>query len=452
VNAGFPQESPRALDLALLALLAFLLRLATIVATADSTLFSDMAEYDVRAHILLERRRFEFDAWRGPGYPLVLALLYALPGPDLLAARIGNAVLAGLSAMLTAVLATGFVGRRAALAAGGVVAAYPALVLSSVYVMPEGLYGCLTLGALLLGGRMTGAASSTAGVFAGYAALTRSLGVALVPAIVLGSLIHDWRARRWRRPIVCSALLSAAFALTIAPWLWHTTRASGGPMLDSSSAFNLLAGNNPRATGRLEIPNVTWILETYLVGARDEAERNRRGIRGSWNWLASNPGAWLKLLPAKAGYLWGLEGREHVWLYSHSYFGARSPGTVWIWGAVILISFPVLAVPALFGLLRPGLTSRLTGLHIVLLLATVTGLHLASFGESRFHLPLVPVLAILAARGLAATHERFTHVRYAACAVAVLALTTAWATQAPDLIHRLLRLAAPDGWQSALQY
>lgn len=48
-------------------------------------------------------------------------------------------------------------------------------------------------------------------------------------------------------------------------------------------------------------------------------------------------------------YLWGLEGREHSALYSRDYFGSRSAGTVSIWAAAILPSFPLLVIAALAG-------------------------------------------------------------------------------------------------------
>jgi 4-amino-4-deoxy-L-arabinose transferase-like glycosyltransferase len=438
-------------DLLLVGVLACTLRLALAVAVRDATLFADMVEYHERAQILLRDGQLNFDSWRVPGYPLFLAALYALPGDDLAAARIANAVLAGVSAVLTGVLAARFVSRRAAAVAAVIVAAYPASVLSAVFVMPEGLYGCLVLGALVLSARSAPSRSILAGLTVGYATLTRSLGAALLPAIIGGNFLAG-RLRRNRQGAAAEGLLLlAVFALTVSPWFIHTTSRSGGLMLDSSSAANMLAGNNPRATGRLEIPVGHWIFDTYLAGTANEAERNRRAIRYSVEWIASHPIAWLRLVPIKIGYLWGLEGREYVWLYSHSYFGPRSGATVWTWAVLLLVSFPLLAVPAAVGLWRPGLAHEASGWHLLLLLALVTGLHVLSFGESRFHLPLVPVLAVLAVRAFDGG-EPFTRTRAAWCAATIAALCVAWATQAPELVHPLLRLVQPDGWQSGLEY
>lgn len=461
-----PRPAVSASDLLLVAAVAFVPRLFVVLATLDAPLFADMHEYHVRALQLLETGAMG-DAWRGPGYPLLLALLYALPWDNVATARLANAPIGALAAVLTSVLAAPLAGRRGAIAAGLIVALYPGLILSSSYLMPEGLYTCLMLAALIVARDTTPARSLTAGVLAGLAALTRSLGLSLVPTLALAA---GWpratspgnesqrredqtpgRAGRLTRRLLPGVLAAATFLLPLTPWFVFTTRTSGGPMLDSSSAFNMLAGHNPRATGRLEIDDLQWMLDTYLLGYPDEATRNRWAMQHSLDWTRDNPAAWLRLAPVKVGYLWGLEGREHAWVYTSSAFGERAPQTVQAWGAALLVSFPLLALAAVIGLCRPGLLDTLTGRHLVALLIIVSGLHVASFGESRYHLPLVPALAILAVRAAAHT-PRFTRRSHLMAAVLVLLLCAAWWSQAPILLEQLRVLAAPDGWRSNLPY
>lgn len=459
IASGIPSiDAPRRLDLALVGALALGVRMAVILAVPLSAPFSDMTDYHVRAEMLLHEGRLYPDSWRGPGYPLFLALAYVWPGNDLLAARIGHAALGGVSAALTVLLASVFVRRRAAIASGAIVALYPGLVLSSVYLLSETLYVCQMLAVLVLAMRLDAWRGAAAGVVTGWAMLTRSMGLALGPAITIGSLVHAWsfdrdhRAAAVREAIPGVAAVVTACLLTLAPWLWRTAAVSGAPMLDSASACNVLVGSNPRSTGRLEIADAYWVMDTLLAGSTSEANRSRRAIEQSVAWIGANPGDWLRLIPIKIGYVWGLEGREHAWLYSVSYLGAQAPSTVWGWGVLLLASFPLLAVPAVVGLLRPGLARHPSGLHIALLIAIVTMLHAFSFGESRFHLPLIPVLAVLAARGVAATDAPLTRVRLGVCVLLVLALAIAWASQAPELVARLNELAAPDGWQRWLPY
>jgi hypothetical protein len=125
---------------------------------------------------------------------------------------------------------------------------------------------------------------------------------------------------------------------------------------------------------------------------------------------------------------------------------------VWTWGALLIVTFPVLAVAAVLGLLKPGLTTEPAGAAIVMLLGLMTMLHVISFGESRFHLPLVPFLAVLAVRGIVGHAPPLTGVRRIAGLAIALGLGAAWVSQTPELTARLVRLAAADGWQAMLPY
>lgn len=443
-------DRPGLRDITLVAIVAVIPRLLVGLATIDAGPFADMSEYDVRARQVLQEGTLR-DAWRSPGYPAFLGLLYALPWADIATARLANAPAGALMAVLTTMLAGALLDRRGAIAAGLIVAVYPGLVLSAAYLMPEPLYTCLMLGSLLAATRTTPGRASVAGALAGLSTLTRSLGLSLVPALVIGSVWPSWRVSSWRPRLVPATLVAGLFLAVVAPWLLHTTRISGGPMIDSSSAFNMLAGHNPRATGRLEIEDLPWMLDTYLHGYPDEATRNSWAMRHSMEWAAANGGTWLRLVPMKIAYLWGLEGREHAWLYTSGWFGMRSAVTVWAWGAALLLSFPLLAVAAAIGLCRPGLGASTTGRQVVALLVIVTLLHVASFGESRYHLPLVPLLAILAVRGVA-SRKRLHGRALAVCALLIVFATIAWLVQAPELIERLAILAEPDGWRSGLPY
>jgi 4-amino-4-deoxy-L-arabinose transferase-like glycosyltransferase len=353
-----------------------------------------------------------------------------------MAARLGNAMLAAATAALTTRVARIYVGRRAALAAGAVVALYPASVLSSAYVMPEGLYGFATLLALALGHRITPVRSMAAGLLTGVAALTRPLGLTMLPSLAAGVVAEAWRRRAWRPPLIHLALLASV---------------SGAPMLDSSSAYNFLLGANPRARERLQLEDVSWVWETYVARAVNEADRNRRALAEGWAWVRANPASWAALLPLKMIYLWGLEGREHAWAYSNGYFGARAVPTVRIWGALLLACLPPLVMLAAIGAMRPGLVAEPGGLTIATFLVLVTLAHGLSFSETRFHLPMIPILAVLAAHG-AAGQGLMTTRRWIAAALIVGVVATGWLRQLPELLGRYERLTAPDGWQTKLPF
>lgn len=434
----------------LIGALAAGVRLAVFAATQQSGLFSDMEEYHVRA-LAFGAGRDLADSYRGPGYPLFLALLYWFPGDDLWAARVGNALLASLTAAMTASLAAEFVGRRAALGAAAVTALYPASVISGVYLMPEGLYGALLLAGVLVSRHPSGGRAFAAGAIAGLAALTRSLGIALAPAILAAQLPRGMAPDQRRAFLRYASLLMAAFLLVLSPWLAHTRRVSGGLMLDSNSGFNVLLGANPHARERLELISYGEYFQSFVIGIPNEAERNRRALAQSWTWIRENPWSWIRLMPRKAVYLYGIEGREHAWAYSHSYFGPRSTTTVKIWAALLIASFPPLAVLAVVGLMRPGLLHIPAGMAIVTLIALTTLLHAISFGETRFHLPLIPFLAVLAARGVAGG-TALTRPRMLVAMALIAALAAGWWSQVPEIIEQLGRLTTPNSWQAGLPY
>ena len=136
----------------------------------------------------------------------------------------------------------------------------------------------------------------------------------------------------------------------LAPWLFFTSRVAGGPLLDATSGVNLLLGNNPQATGRLE--PAARPRKAYVGGASSPAEGNARAIAAGVSWAAANPGVWARLAVTKVAYLFGLEGREHAWVYGHSYFGARPAWMVTAWGPAVIASFPLLCVAVAVGVVR----------------------------------------------------------------------------------------------------
>ncbi len=438
----------------LCAAIAVAVRLAVSWASADAGVFADMAQYHERAQHLAATGTLWPDALRGPGYPAVLALAYRLAGDSLWTARMVNAAIGGALVLLTGVLAgAAGAGTRAWIAAA-IVACYPALVLSSVYVMPEGMYALWLVAALMLVRHRSALFAVAAGVVAGVAMLTRSVGLALVAAPVAMWARAAWAAEvSWPKAIGRVALFGSAAAVVLLPWLAFTSRVAGGPLLDATSGYNLLAGNNPRATGRLELGDEPWLRDTYIAGASSVADGNTRAIAAGVSWAVAHPVEWLRLATLKLGYLFGLEGREHAWVYGHAYFGARSATTVTLWGWLLLVSFPALCVAAALGLVRASQPAPPALVAIGAVVVATAALHVLSFGESRFHLPLVPLLAVVASLGAPqrAAPAR-TPMRVALVAVTLAALSVAWVGQWQELRTALERLKAPDGWSSRPPY
>jgi len=433
-------------------LVALALRLLVVGACAGAGLFSDMQEYYDRARYLAEHGQFHPDAFRPPAYPMFLAAIALLfDDRTLIAARVVQAILGAASVGLTGLLALQWMG-RAGLVAAAIVAVYPAWLIYPVYLVAEPLFTFLTLLGIWLWTRRGAWNAILAGVVLSSAMQTRAVGIATVAGIAVASSIaviaHGRQdATAWKPMGSRLALLLATFALVLAPWVVRNARLFGEFIpTDTASGWNFILGNNPLATGRLELAQIPIVSQTYWSQATTDVQRSKIGIDAGMAFIRSHPGRSFVLALHKIGYLVGLEGREHAWTYSYHFHGRRSAAVVWAWGLGLLVSFPLVMIAALAGMFLPGRAGTPLGITLIVILMFVVLVHVGSFGESRFHLPWVPVLAIFAS-ALWAPHARvaWSWPRRLFLGALVFALVILWITQAPDLLARLAVLARSTG-------
>jgi len=181
-----------------------------------------------------------------PLYPLLAALLHKLTGADaLITAGVVNALCHGVTVYVSGLLLAR-VARESPLAKVlGVVAVAmsPALLAVSVMAWTEPLFiCCVALFLLALHGIVAGDRSprwvALAALFAALAALTRYIGVALIPVGALVILLY-YAAKplqRW----AAAALYSAGALLPLAAWMWRNQQATGTLMgARAPSSFTL---------------------------------------------------------------------------------------------------------------------------------------------------------------------------------------------------------------------
>jgi 4-amino-4-deoxy-L-arabinose transferase-like glycosyltransferase len=447
---GSDSESRDVRWLAAICVLALMLRVIVIANMLDAKLFADMQEYHDRAMHLLKTGTLFPDAFRVPLYPMFIAAVIKVFGPNLVAVRLAQAVLGTGTVGLTYFLARRVVPPRAALAAAFVVAVYPALLLYSAYLMAETLFSFLVVLTLVLWLKRRVWAAMAAGVVLGAATLTRSVGLALIGGI---ALVQVWRIVIRRdvidrpAPTRLAALL-AGLAVAMTPWVARNYAIYDRFLpTDTSSGFNVLIGNYPGATGRHPgIPAVEAVLREYWSGARNDLERSEIGMRAGRAFVLEHPARAARLALLKIAYLVGVEGREHAWGYSYHVQGKHSAATVRVWGMAIIVSFPLLFLLAMIGFSRPGALTTDAGALIVATLACAVVVHVASFGDTRFHLPWIPLLAVFAGRAFAVMpgNARLTWPRKAALFVGVMVLTVMWGSQLPELLRILPRLAESE--------
>ena len=352
-------------------------------------------------------------AYRPPLYPLLLAPVSA-PRQ------------AWLRAALQIVLGTATVGltwliaRRLACSrfecglAAGLVAVDPLLLLYTPQIMTETLATFLAAGSLaLVTGEPTGWSRRrqiAIGLTLGLASLCRPTFLLWTAALACWIAVRTLvRANTIADAIPMMArlrhlpwLVLATLVVTIAPWVIRNAVRMGYPIVTTThGGYTLLLSNNdtydlevvqPRTGGVWSGPSLDrWQrnLQAEMAAERVSGElaQDRWMKTAAHQWIVAHPKRFLAACCERFMNFWRIfPGQE------------SGPASYASWCVAVFYG-------AQWGLVLLGL-SRIRGtgprfLPGLLLIVTLSGTHLVYFSNARMRAPLVPVLAILAARGLA---------------------------------------------------
>ena len=325
---------------------------------------------------------------RAPGYPLLLSALYAVIGFDnrIAAARLFQVLLGASLAPLTALLARQLrLAAPAARGAGVIIAAYPILWMYPLGLASENLFILLLLAGVILSlraieNRRLGAAI-LAGLLLGGATLTRGVLAAFLP---LAALVF------FRRAGLRNALgLLLAALVVVLPWMVRNSLILGRPaFVENSLGYNLFIGYHPQGDGG-------FFSGAAVIPLRmlDDGERERWSMEQALGFIRSDPAGAAGRVVRRLGFLWGQEDRELLYFYSNNLFGPIPQP--WLLMAYLVLVSPLMLIgsSAPFGM---ALNARGRGLILGLFVASHL-VYLPILAEPRFHLPLVPYLAVYAA-------------------------------------------------------
>jgi hypothetical protein len=235
-----------------------------------------------------------FEAFRMPFFSVVLAAIYAVFGPNYLAARI---VLAGLSVGICLAMAgVGrlLLGRRAGFVAGLACAFYLPFVRYAIAFMTETLFIFLfTVGMYLLlrsiHERDWGFAAAS-GVALGLGAMTRLTMCAIMPALGLYLAAYP---TPWRRKIRLGLLWMAAIAISFSPWIVRNFAVFGAFVpSESGGTLMLWTGAHPDH-GPGSYSRGWWYLSLWEDPSATELERNQLMQKEAVEFARQEPVAYL---------------------------------------------------------------------------------------------------------------------------------------------------------------
>ena len=386
---------------------------------------SDAAAYHEMAKDLAQKGR-----WADPktahhtlGFPLVLAGIYDLFGPDPRAAYGVQAFIGLINLTLVGLLGWTLGGPVVGVLAALLTLLYGPLLFFESKLMPTTFAVTFNLGLILsfLHWRRNGYESPAwglaTGALAGGSFLLRPNTLLLVGALVVWAILDRRKAKeeantqlppnpRWRFgvwPSLGAAFFGLASFMIVGAWRNHAGTGEWSP-LPATGGVTLYAGNNPRARGTYT-PHGPLTGDKRHQAAEAKAfaaqlsqkspqkmgpyEVSREITSHVFTWWLQNPWKTLRLFGLKLyRFCLGAEPRS-----SYAY-GKEKRSLESL--KLAPLTFPFLLVFALWGLLgsprrEEGVLWLYVGVHILSALVF--------FVSTRYRAPAVPVLAVLAASG-----------------------------------------------------
>ncbi len=362
--------------------LALVLRLVHLHELVDTEFFderpfvTDARYYDMRAGEIAQGDLYgDAPAYLSPAYCNALGLLYTLPGLGLASAKLAQALLGALSALLIFMIGRRLFGDWAGTISGVLASTYGLFIYYSGVLLPATLllFLHLVLIWLLIAKPMSALRALAAGVLIGLLIGTKANALFLLP-VVAGWLYFQHPLPSSRSRLSWAGLLVLGAALSLAPVTYGNYQTSGEFVLVSTTGGrNLLKGNGPTANGthaKLDHRKQVSTLGVYLAGKADPVaavqEDNR--LRGqAIDYMLDNPGP--------TAEIWI---RKFLLFFNQAELGIRdSYPFARTQTSLLGKSLPNFALVIPFGI--AGLLLLATRNRVSALLALVTGAQVASF-------------------------------------------------------------------------
>jgi 4-amino-4-deoxy-L-arabinose transferase-like glycosyltransferase len=396
----------------LLAILAAGLALRFLwVALVPPVQISDFQDYLESARKLISEgvyastiRGHVVHAFRPPGYPFALAGGLLMLGDHAWSPALLNGLLyiaTSLMAYHSALLLTG--SRSIGLWSAALLALWPSYIGFTGLAASEPLSTAMFMAVFWLfaiadrkiGTPAAWLSAAGAGLITGFGALVKPQ-MQMLPFLMF---LYFLSATRQKLPKALNVVLAAAFmALALAPWAVRNYHQFGKVLIISSNGGDVFyRANNPLATGSYT-ERGERNLDPYLG---DELEWSAMGYKWGKEWIRDNPAAFVKLGVIKVARFIGDDVSGAAWtlyrghgLTGSGYALARIVSNAWwvlIW---------ILSLSGILKARRAIAGSELFGLMIWMSLFFVVA-HSVFESQSRYHMPMLGLLAILAGMGLA---------------------------------------------------
>lgn len=351
-------------------------------------------------YINFDMSKVEYDpngvltSFRPPLYPAFLAIIYTIFGAGakrFFITRIIQTILGAALALLTYLIATSIdpLNIKSARVAAWVVALYPMLVIYPLSLATENLFFLLIISSvwilLVAEKKRKWGWFALAGLLLGLTCLTRSVAMAFAGLVVCWA----WFILKERKYALIIFLMVTIVTL---PWMLRNTFMHHKLMgIESALGYDLYVGYHPDSSGTFQ-----YGISLDLIPFLDDGLRDEIGQTRALEFIKADPGRVPYLMIRKLGYFWGLERRALTYFYSNNFFGPIPKNLLILISIILLLPFVVVSLSATFGLALKKWDH--TNFLLCLLILGYLTPHIFILAEDRFHLTLIPILAIFAAQ------------------------------------------------------
>jgi hypothetical protein len=346
-------------------------------------------------------------AYYPPGYPWFLGVLAWVGRPitddvPLLGAMV-QSVLGTLTVVGGAVVGRRLAGPRAGIVAAFGLALYPNLVFHSGALLGETLYNaffmafCVVALTTRLPHGLTTARAVATGLPLGVAVMVRPISLAVVPVVAL----TWWLATRNRRLVLRSmAILVLVVGACIVPWtVRNALRMDAFVPISTNTGENLCIGHAPGANGGFVAPNDCDTGHDFLAGTDQEVEADQEKTAVALRAIVDDPGRQPWLAWRRFWVTWIHSGDHDGVVAVQSYRSDRFIGAPTddrlAYGADVV--YWVVAAAGVAGLGTLAWRRRPDDVFWVGCAVMTALVPLAFFGDSRFKVPVIPLLIVAAA-------------------------------------------------------
>lgn len=411
-------------DLLILLAVALIVRAVFLLATPHA-LESDPDAYRYLAENLLERGVFGYGehptAYRPPLYPLMIAPLVALGEWSRVAIGVLHVLLGVATVALVYRLAERWGLACLSLIPAALVAIDPLLLMQSTLIMTETLATFLAVAALL--GITTAAQQPTparAALAGGAAALAALCRPTFLPWMALCALALPWFADRWAGRAKLFAVFTLAAAVVLSPWVLRNQFWFGRPIAGTThGGYTLLLANNPwlyehlrtsqwRAVWTADELDQWWLARASRTTPAEELHADRMAYERAKETIRRDPKTFFYASLLRVGALWSPLPHQVDPQEGDAEQLARYAVCAWYGAEFVLALLGIATVLRLSTFdSRPSSSWRSTWIWGILLALVFTGVHSLYWSNIRMRAPLMPVVAVAAAAGIARLAHRF---------------------------------------------